>query len=395
MIRFIIKPSHDKPVNDAKLLGHDKLIENLKKFIESSDMITPLSIAIHGDWGSGKTSIMRTLESKLDSNKITTVFFEPWRYENADPPLALISNIIDNLSELTVKKVSTDLIIMASNAISKKFLGLDVDDVLNYVGRNTTAVKNFSKELEKTIKDNIGVKKLVVIIDDLDRCDVENTLLILSVMKLFLDIENCICVAAVDFKRLQQAWRVKYHIGNDSDDGMEYLEKIFQIRIALPLPSPGEIREYLETLTPQMPAELNKLFAYAGPRNPRSIKRILNLVRYRAGLLNSDYNYQSASLWTLLENILSNEEIIHLHGGLKSKGNTIAHFIANFDPGRWDQDYKKIIYSTGIQETRTVDTLLIIFFTHANQYFTSSKIPENELDNNFDKLKILTNEKVV
>lgn len=395
MVRFTIKPSSDKPVRDAKLLGHDKIIDNLKKFIQSSDMITPLSIAIHGDWGSGKTSIMKTLAIQLNKSNATVVFFEPWKYENSDPPLALVRTIINVLNKNTLQKIGKNILYIAANAVSQKYLGVEVKDVADFIEGNVRDVESFSEELEKILKKELQTKNLVIIIDDLDRCNVENTLLILAIMKLFLEIENCICIAAVDFKRLQQAWRVKYQIENDSDNGMEYLEKIFQIRIAIPLPSPGEIQEYLKTLVADMPEELNRLFSYAGPRNPRSIKRLLNLSSYRAGLLNSDYNYQAATLWTLLEDILSNEEIIHLHGGLKSKGNTLARFIRNFDADRWDRELKGVIYGTGIQETSDNNNMLTIFFMYANQYITSDEILEIELDKNFDLLRILTNEKVV
>jgi tRNA A37 threonylcarbamoyladenosine biosynthesis protein TsaE len=65
MERFIIKPQADIPVSDATLLDHGSIVETITKFINSDQMITPLSIAIHGDWGSGKTSLMKTLEKKL------------------------------------------------------------------------------------------------------------------------------------------------------------------------------------------------------------------------------------------------------------------------------------------------------------------------------------------
>jgi predicted KAP-like P-loop ATPase len=246
-MRFVIRPSHDKPVDVAVLLGHDKIIENLKKFLESDTMITPISVAVHGEWGSGKTSIMKTLGNKLDPQKLQVIFFEPWRYENSDPPLALAQLIANRLDQSDQKTMAKELIILAANSISKKFLGIELDNFLEYVERNTQDVTTFSHQLERAIKGQLGNKKLIIIIDDLDRCSIENTLLILAIMKLFLEIENCICIAAVDFKRLQQAWKLKYQVENESDGGREYLEKIFQIRIGLPVPSSKEIMEYEDT----------------------------------------------------------------------------------------------------------------------------------------------------
>ena len=49
------------PVGDAKLLGHNEIVQSLEKFLSSENTIGPLTIAIHGDWGSGKTSLMKTI----------------------------------------------------------------------------------------------------------------------------------------------------------------------------------------------------------------------------------------------------------------------------------------------------------------------------------------------
>jgi len=68
--RFEIRPVLDAPISTAQLLGHSNIVDNLKKFLESDSMITPLSIAVHGDWGSGKTSLMKTLLSNLDQTKL-------------------------------------------------------------------------------------------------------------------------------------------------------------------------------------------------------------------------------------------------------------------------------------------------------------------------------------
>ena len=107
-----------------------------------------------------------------------------------------------------------------------------------------------SDQLSNIIRNKFDQKKLVIIIDDLDRCDVENALQLLTVTKLFLDIENCICIAAVDFNRLKQAWHQKYRTDNSTSgsdsDGSEYLDKIFQVRIGIPRPSAEQIREYVK-----------------------------------------------------------------------------------------------------------------------------------------------------
>ena len=116
MTRFKIPTKHDKPTDDAILLGHDEIVKALKNFLLSDDIITPLSIAIDGDWGSGKTSIMRTLSKVFTSDEFIKINFEPWRYENSDPPLALIQTIVKELQRNSVQKIGKQILYLAQRS---------------------------------------------------------------------------------------------------------------------------------------------------------------------------------------------------------------------------------------------------------------------------------------
>lgn len=49
----------DEPVDNAELLGLGKFAETIFTFLTSENLISPLAIAINGEWGSGKTSLRR------------------------------------------------------------------------------------------------------------------------------------------------------------------------------------------------------------------------------------------------------------------------------------------------------------------------------------------------
>lgn len=396
MPRFEIQPHHDKPIDEAILLGHNEIVNTIKKFLESNDMITPLSIAIDGDWGSGKTSIMKTLSRNLKHDNFIKVFFEPWRYENSDPPLALIQTIVKRLQKDSMHEIGKGILYLAANAISTKYLGVQVKDVADFIAGNVKAVESFSEELEKVIKDNrSGNQKLIIMIDDLDRCNVENTLLILSIMKLFLDIEDCICIVAVDFERLKQAWRTKYQVSEIDDKGKEYLEKIFQIKISVPKPSNDQTKEYLKELVPKMDDVLLRLFSIIGPKNPRGIKRMLNIIRFRALMLNSDFDFEASTFWTLLEYILSNENLIHAYNGLGKKSSSFGQLIKNCNT-RALETYRIEIknHIPRANSIPNIDFKLDMFLTMTHEYVTKHNILDSNLDKNFSILQRLTNEKV-
>ena len=95
------------------------------------------------------------------------------------------------------------------------------------------------EEFQKAIKELTGGKKgrLILFIDDLDRCCTENALRLLEALKLFLNSENCVYVMAVDMENLSRHLTEESKISNPR----EYMRKIFQL--VYTLPPPGSCRE--------------------------------------------------------------------------------------------------------------------------------------------------------
>lgn len=384
---FKLKPVNDNPTNSARLLGHDVIVQTLKEFIESNEMISSSSVAIHGDWGTGKTSIMTTLHSKLDNEKIEVLFFEAWKYEYTNPSLGLIAEITEKYLKKDVA-LAQNIIKAAIYILTDKFLGLDLNQTERVIRGNRERMISLTDELKKIIA-HIN-KRLVIIIDDLDRCDVENALQILSLMKLFLSVDNCVIIAAVDFKRLQQAWKKKYQIlDSDDNDSRDYLDKIFQIRIAIPVPTRQRIREYLLSLTENMPHELQELFPMFSPSNPRAIKRMLNLISYRSYLLNSPHKIYSSCLWTLLEQKLGNETLVRLCDAI-DRQSSLADFIVS----RNIQEMKDVVNKYGVRKLlETIDFgILEVFLQRANTLVMGYGVVPNDLKNDFAILYVNTRE---
>lgn len=65
------------PVND---FGTEHYVNGLIKFIENSE--APITIALQGEWGSGKTSLMNKLEQRLcgEDGKFIGVNINTWEY---------------------------------------------------------------------------------------------------------------------------------------------------------------------------------------------------------------------------------------------------------------------------------------------------------------------------
>ena len=156
--KFIINPVLDLPINEAKLLGHEKIVRYLKEFVESEQMVSPLSIAIHGEWGSGKTSIMKTLEKNLDKEKVEVLFFESWKYEYSNPSLGLMGELAIKFS--TAEDSVEQFIKAAGFVLTKKFLGFDSDEFIRILqGERKTLTENLSEKLKKILNRRLENKK--------------------------------------------------------------------------------------------------------------------------------------------------------------------------------------------------------------------------------------------
>ena len=373
-MQFKIHPQKDVPISNAELLGHDKVVFHLKSFLESEHMIAPLSISLQGEWGTGKSSILKTLEKLLDDSKFETLFFETWKYEYTNPALGLISEIASRYAK---NDKIIGLIRGAVFIFSQKYLGTTPDDIAKYMSTSSSASQTYSDKLRETINQALDTKKLIVMIDDLDRCNVENTLQLLVLLKLFLDLDNCICLVAVDYKRLKQAWRQKYQIkSDDKEDGSNYLDKIFQINLTVPKPSSAQIKEYVQTLL-DIPSEIAEMFA-AILNNPRSIKKIINLISYRANLLNSAHRELSVILWTLFEEIISAKSTIAFYQGSHNGSQSLGKLIVNYS------DWSEIARLQGIKPYLiSHDNQLNSFFTLAHKFILQQEVSADALDNDF------------
>lgn len=120
-------------------------------------------------------------------------------------------------------------------------------------------VRTFREQFGKMLAES-DIDKLIVLIDDLDRCSPERIIENLEAIKLFLNVENTAFVIGADPRIVRHAiaWKYRDHDGSvDSEDGesessdrliTDYLEKLIQFPYHLPRLSPAEIETYMVLL---------------------------------------------------------------------------------------------------------------------------------------------------
>jgi HEAT repeat protein len=206
----------DSPTTEDGL-GFEDYANILLELIGNFDVKSPLTIGIHGRWGSGKTSLMRMVKTKLeDDTKVKTAWFNAWAYGDEPIGLALLQQILNEFQKeekLTVKgirllgnigKLGTDALLRKTTTITLK----EAENLFeSSVGIKSTLRDDFEAAMDECLEDG---GRLVVFIDDLDRCLPEKTIEILEVIKLFLDVPKCIFVIGVEKEVIEKGIEVRY-----------------------------------------------------------------------------------------------------------------------------------------------------------------------------------------
>ncbi|MCK5017354.1 MAG: hypothetical protein KAS32_09835 [Candidatus Peribacteraceae bacterium] len=276
------------------LLDFDYLIGVTKDIITNDDL-SPSSIGVYGDWGSGKSSLMEMTLNELSSNDgYLCLKFNGWLFEGyEDAKTALIGTILDKINKekkptekakeaierlyknidffkLASKGVKYGLDFLITGGIGtiaditlqsvvtkakKKASDVSEDEIKGALGtafksneiRNNlkSFQKDFAELLEKT-----NIKRLVVFIDELDRCNPDTILETLEAIRLFLFAKGTSFIIGADERQVMYAVRKKFPEikGNQIDIGKEYLEKIIQYPIKIPQLGTKEVQFYIMCL---------------------------------------------------------------------------------------------------------------------------------------------------
>ena len=181
-------------------LSRQPFINLLKNIIvNQSKNKNGYSIAIDGDWGSGKTWILNMLESQLPSDEYLIFHYNAWENDFYEEPLvALLSVMIEKLNEITkqkslyesvvtelLKEASSDLEILAIG-IAKYFIKIDIDrsikskrSLFNRIKQGTKIADDIDSmlplrktlaEIRDVIKNLSKNFKILLVVDELDRC---------------------------------------------------------------------------------------------------------------------------------------------------------------------------------------------------------------------------------
>ncbi len=294
------------------LLEIDQYTNGLKSFIESCS--TPLSISIQGDWGIGKTSMMRQVQEKLDKN-CKTIWFNTWQFSqfNLTPYLSVqfLSALVKEIESKDESKKLYNQTIKIWKTISSLTKIIDLKGISGKVGINYDELSGlinpdkrnneelFLQDLKEDFENLISnfceeTERLVIFIDDLDRISPKYAVELLEIMKLFLDSERCVFVIAIDESIVKQGLREKYPEISDVKQE-NFFEKIIQVPFNVPYSNYNlnkYVKSQLEAINVTSESEhlneIEKAIKVAVGSTPRTINRIINLYSLSETILSSN-----------------------------------------------------------------------------------------------------------
>jgi len=254
--------STDHPISrpEDDLLNRSSAVSGFVKQMLRLDPTAGFVVGVLGPWGSGKTSFLNLARRDLKKAGVTVLDFNPWMFSGAD-----------HLVELFFAEISAQLKLMPNmkeaGELLESFGSLFADmgwvpfigpwaERLRLVSENVGKVLQHKKGGVRELRDKVNRalseldKPIVIVLDDIDRLSTNEIRDVFKLVRLTASFPKIIYVLACDRLRVEQA------LQEQGISGRDYLEKILQVTVDLPV-----IPE--QVLTNQITAVLGEGFAGA------------------------------------------------------------------------------------------------------------------------------------
>lgn len=255
-------------------LNRGEPVTTLVSLIQS--LSGPYVIAVDSPWGTGKTTFLGFLRAVLDSSGLACLYFDAWKTDfSSDPLIAFLGELNDNLLNDTkdnsrfnqffgnAKRIASVLARRAIPVAGKiatagildlddfteqtisEFVGTQLNDVVDSYTAEKKLIQTFRENLFDAL-DSIDSsqinRKLIIIVDELDRCKPTYAIQLLERIKHLFDLKNVIFIVALDKQQLGVSLGAVYGAGIDAD---EYLRRFFDLEYSLPKADPSEFTKCL------------------------------------------------------------------------------------------------------------------------------------------------------
>ena len=334
--------------------------KRLIELIQNNYEIFPL--AINGSWGTGKTEFCQKtvhLINQKYNDSLTAEYFDAFSEDSYDQPLTSILtrlyktfNVEHDKRELkrhALKLILATTGVVAENiqptlGIAAKYIAKIANKINSDIHEKAFEHKSNAEIYLNDLKDFLSRvtenKKLVLFIDELDRCRPDYALHLLEVVKHVFDLPNLKIIFIINSEQLIEI--VKHNYGENEEVAKKYLDKFFQFQINLPSSTKNINKEIISNSVKYLDIEFDRLKIFELPlfhdenkKTSRSIQLLRELVEYyNLSLRDIEKLARNISVYSVLnkysENLLPGFKLISAY----------AIFQFTFD-GVMYQNYKK------------------------------------------------------
>jgi hypothetical protein len=302
-------------------LGFAPVIKTLSDIALSPTTETPITIAVNGKWGSGKTSILQMVQAQAQFVGFSCIWLNAWSLESSDNLIASVAAEVQR--EIRRKgKVTRDItkrilefVAQVANALTpptgvagrllevivgasagtvekiakSKRTTKSIDEDIQEVASVVSARLSF-QELVSVLLEGGNDTRLIIFLDDVDRALPDQVATILKNLKLILEVPRCVFVIGMDMDVVGRLIENHYMRHSSPSDlfGLNYLEKIVQLTVNVPTLTRSILENYLDRL--YVENEIREIVKWAPDDdvlNPRRLKKYINWTSITLQLLNA------------------------------------------------------------------------------------------------------------
>lgn len=403
--------STDRPIDTCEqdLLGRASFSKQLGRAIYDYNGKDGLVIGLYGKLGSGKTSVinmavneMITL-AKQENNMPLVMKFAPWNYSDKDNLISIFFQSLKNKIELQDNEELKKEVGKALNDYAGAFdalslipiVGSGVAAILKTVAQaqGTNLMQGADLEKTKELLESALVevnKKIVIIIDDIDRLTNSQIRDVFQLVKQVADFPNIIYILAMDREVVRRALQEVHNV-----DGNEYLQKIIQVPFEIPELRKSKLNSIFFSRLDEVVKEISDKIKWDDMywkdvfqnciepyiNTLRDVNRVINTFQFKYGAMYEETAFEDMIGITTIE--VLDPELYKWIGNNKEA--VCGGFFHGLSFDKSDKDYRKKyseeFLSLEINPDRAIRCIAAMFPMFANdvnekgfEYFSSSDI---------------------
>lgn len=250
-------------------IGRTEFVTKVKNIVNQLKPDNHICVAINGDWGSGKTFVMEMLDRSFTADRnCIVVRYDAWKNNfYSDPLIAILYCLLEGVEQYvsklpefvekikvgiteTVKRIGSNILSAMAKSGGKLAVCAEVIRTIGSVATASIKItdnKNFDDfksyqalllQVQEQLNnltapsDNNDNVKLVVLVDELDRCLPNEQLIVLERLHHLFEVRNCAVIVALNQRCVIKTVQNMY-----GTSGHEYLRKFFDFTFKLPMSS--------------------------------------------------------------------------------------------------------------------------------------------------------------